>query len=352
MHEWRIQQGLGFAFAWADFQSTGPASVSGSTRMAIDAAAEIEKICTEVRQQVGVVLRRRGLVIAMSGGIDSSVCAALATRALGSSRVLGLALPEDESDPLSLRLARGLAEHLGIQLIVENIGPMLRSCGCYERRDAAVRRVIPEFGPGWRFKLTIANDQLERDRLNITFVEVRSPEGAMRRERLPAPEYREIVAATNFKQRVRKMMEYFHADRLHYAVVGTPNRLEYDQGFFVKGGDGLADVKPIAHLFKTQVYELARHLNLPADIIQRVPTTDTFSLPQTQEEFFFALPIELLDQLLEARDRDVDTSVLAAELGLEEAQVLRAFRDIDRKRGTTRYLHQPPLLVQPITIPV
>jgi NAD+ synthase len=141
------------------------------------------------------------------------------------------------------------------------------------------------------------------------------------------------------------MMEYYHADRLHYAVLGTPNRLEYDQGFFVKGGDGLADVKPIAHLYKTQVYQLAAALGVPTDVTSRPPTTDTYSLPQSQEEFYFALPTALMDLVLYAHDRGLDAATAAEEIGLTETQVERAFRDIGQKRSTTRYLHLSPLLV-------
>jgi NAD+ synthase len=306
----------------------------------IDARAEAERIAATLRQQVGVELNRKGLVVAMSGGIDSSVCAALAVKAVGAARVFGLALPEDESDPLSLDLAQELARALGIELYVENIGPMARACGCYARRESAVQRLIPEFSIGWRFKLVIASEQL-----NVTYLEAVSPDGQWHRVRLPSREYREIVAATNFKQRIRKMMEYYHADRLHYAVVGTPNLLEYDQGFFVKGGDGLADVKPIAHLYKTQVYQLAEVLGVPERIINRTPTTDTYSLPQTQEEFYFALPVPLLERLMEAHDQSAEPRAVARATGLTEEQVQRAFRDIEQKRVTTRYLHMQPLLI-------
>jgi NAD+ synthase len=144
------------------------------------------------------------------------------------------------------------------------------------------------------------------------------------------------------------MLAYFHADRLHYAVVGTPNRLEYDQGFFVKGGDGLADVKPIAHLYKSQVYQIARHLSLPEGIIARPPTTDTFSLPQSQEEFYFSLPAGTLDRILHARNAGRSEAEAARETGLSLDEVRRAYADIAQKRTTTIYLHLPPLLVKPV----
>lgn len=316
----------------------------------LNQAEATERIAATLRQQVGEVLNRRGLVVGMSGGIDSSVCAALAVRAVGPARVFGLMMPEQESDGRSLDLAARWADELGIAYAVEDITPMLAAVGCYQRRNAAIRRVMPEFQDDWRCKVVLSGGggRLDSDRLNVSYLAVEMPEGDVRQVRLPAAEYREIVAATNFKQRLRTMLEYFHADRLHYAVVGTPNRLEYDQGFFVKGGDGLADVKPIAHLYKSQVYELAEYLDVPAAIRSRPPTTDTYSLPQTQEEFYFALPAATLDLVLYAHNLGRDPAAVAADLGRTPDEAARALRDIEQKRATTRYLHLSPLLVEPV----
>jgi NAD+ synthase len=209
--------------------------------------------------------------------------------------------------------------------------------------------VVPDYGPGWKSKIVLPGDRLNSDLLNTYSVVVESPDGEQTTHRLPPTQYRVIVAATNFKQRVRKMLDYYHADRLHYAVVGTPNRLEYDQGFFVKGGDGLADSKPIAHLYKTQVYQLAEHLGVPKGVTNRPPTTDTYSLPQSQEEFYFALPARTMDLVLYAHNRGMDSAAAAADLGLAPEQVERAYREIEQKRSTTRYLHLPPLLAEPVT---
>ncbi len=323
--------------------------MSLANELQIDKAEVTEQIAATLRQQVGEVLSRRGLVVGMSGGIDSSVCAALAVRALGPAHVFGLLMPERESDRQSLDLAARWADALGIAYAVEDITPMLAALGCYERRNAAIRRAMPEFQDEWRCKVVLSGGRLDSDRLNVSSLAVELPDGEVRHVRLPAAEYREIVAATNFKQRVRTMLEYFHADRLHYAVVGTPNRLEYDQGFFVKGGDGLADVKPIAHLYKSQVYALAEFLDVPAAIRTRPPTTDTYSLPQTQEEFYFALPAATLDLVLFAHNLGRDPAAVAAELGRSPDEAARVLRDIDQKRATTRYLHLPPLLVEPVS---
>ncbi|MDQ3995989.1 MAG: NAD(+) synthase [Gemmatimonadota bacterium] len=329
-------------------EAVTPAPAPAAEHLRLDAAAEAERIIAVLREQVGELLKRRGLVVAMSGGVDSSVCAALAVRALEPRRVLGLSMPERDSDPASLELAAGWARRLGIEFLVEDISPILDACGCYRRRDDAIRGLVPEFAEGWRCKVVLPEDRLDRSRLNLSSLIVESPAGDRRTVRLSADAYRRIVAATNFKQRVRKMLEYHHADRLHYAVLGTPNRLEYDQGFFVKGGDGLADVKPIAHLYKSQVYQLAEFLGVPADVTARAPTTDTYSLPQSQDEFYFSLPTRAMDVALSGFDAGLPAVETAARLQLRPEQVERIYRDIAQKRATTRYLHFPPLLVEPV----
>jgi NAD+ synthase len=293
-------------------------------------------------------LGRRGVVIAISGGIDSSVCAALAARAFGRPRVLGLLLPERDSSSASARLGRQVAEKVGIDYLVEDIAPTLDAIGCYRRRDAAMGALFPDYGPDWKSKIVIASSM--GGKMHYFKLVVQAPAGTVHEKRLPPKEYLEIVAATSFKQRVRKTLEYFHADRLNYAVIGTPNRLEYDQGFFVKNGDGSADVKPIAHLYKTQVYALARHLQIPEEICKARPTTDTYSMSQGQDEFYFALPYEKMDLALWAYNHKVAPAELAAHIGLDAEQARAVYVDIESKRRTTAYLHERPLLVEKIAL--
>ena len=311
--------------------------------LAIDAEAQIERIAQSLRAQVLGEFRRRGAVLGLSGGIDSSVVAALCVRAFGKGKVLGLFMPERHSSDDALTLGRLLADSLGIEAIVEDIAPALEGLGCYRRQDEAIRSIVPQYGPGWKCKLVLPSI-LEATRLNVTRLTVQSPAGEISTVRLTPAAYLQIVAATNYKQRVRKMTEYYHADRLNYAVAGTPNRLEYDQGFFVKQGDGAADVKPIAHLYKTQVYQLAKHLGIPEEIRRRPPTTDTFSMPQTQEEFYFALPYDRMDLCLYALNHRIPAAEVAPVVELTPEQVERVFKDIEAKRRSTKYLHTPPLL--------
>ena len=321
-------------------------SAYSADALAIDAAAEAARIASAMKSQL-VTLRKRGVTLGLSGGVDSSVCLALAVAAVGRERVFGLLMPEAESDPESLELGRLVADTFGVETKIEDIGPTLVALDCYARRDAAIRGIAPDYGPGWRFKLAIA-DTLGETGYAISTLVVENPDGLQTRFRLTPEAYRGIVAATNMKQRTRKQIEYYHADRLNYAVLGTPNRLEYDQGFFVKNGDGAADMKPIAHLYKSQVYALAAHLGVPETIRLRPPTTDTFPLAQTQEEFYFSLPYARLDICLHALNHGVCVAEAAAAAELTEDETRRVFADIFAKRRATRHLHSPPLLVEPV----
>jgi NAD+ synthase len=312
--------------------------------LTLDAATEVERIAATLRAQVLKHLRRKGVVLGLSGGVDSSVVAALAVRAFGAASVLALFMPEQDSEPDSLRLGREVADWLGIQTVLEDITPILVAAGCYRRRDEYIRRLFPEYGPGWRSKVVLRKARGTAG-YNVFHLVVRAPHGEEQEVRMPPEVYLGIVATTNMKQRTRKQLEYYHADRLHYAVAGTPNRLEYDQGFFVKNGDGAADVKPIAHLYKSQVYQLAAYLGVPEEIRTRAPTTDTYSLAQTQEEFFFGISLATLDICMYALDHGIAAEAVAPAVGLSTEQVLDVYRDIAGRRRTTRYQHEAPLLV-------
>jgi NAD+ synthase len=307
----------------------------------LDYEAEADRICHFIREALRTSLRRRGLVVAMSGGIDSSVCAALAVRALGPERVFGLLLPERDSSPASSRLGELLAGHLGVRFELQGIASTLSAIGCYSAQDEVLRRALPGFDDRWKFKLVIQNAM--GGRVGITRVVADDPSGTRHDVRLSAADYLQVVAATNFKQRIRKTIEYYHADRLNYAVTGTPNKLEYELGFFVKNGDGAADLKPIAHLYKTHTYGLARHLGLPEAITSTSPTTDTFSLAQGQDEFYFGLPYAQMDVALWFLDTGRPAIELSSILGCTSAEAQAICASIEAKRRVAKYLHAPAL---------
>lgn len=316
----------------------------------IDPAKETERIVSSLRRNVHETLHRQGGVVGISGGIDSSVVLALCVRAFGPERVLGVLLPEKDSSPDSTRLAQLVADQLGVQTVTEVITAALEGFGCYQRRDEAIARVFPEYTPDWKAKITLPGNLLDQDTLNVFSLTVVSPEGRETSKRLPLREFYQIVAASNFKQRTRMAMLYYHAESRNYAVIGTPNKNEHDLGFFVKHGDGGVDVNPIVHLFKSQVYQLARYLGVPEEIQKRPPTTDTYSAGSTQEEFFFRVPFEILDLVWLGYERGVPHQEIAEALGLTVEQVKRVIADIVRKQRTTTYLRMPALVTpDPLT---
>lgn len=314
----------------------------GKDALQLDAPVEVERITQAIRQVVHHTMRRQGAVVGISGGIDSSLVLALCVRALGAQRVVGILLPEKESSPESAVLAHELARHFGVETVSEDITPALSGFGCYERRNEAVRRIFPQFEPGWGVKIVLPSDLLTQGSLNIFHLVVTDPQGETFSQRLPPREYLQIVASSNFKQRVRTTHLYYQAELRNYAVLGTPNKNEHDLGFFVKGGDGLYDFAPIRHLFKTQVYQLAKYLGVPESIQSRPPTTDTYPGGGTQEEFFYRIPFATLDTIWCGYERGIPIETIAAALDLSPEQVLRVIQDINSKKSATQYLREAP----------
>jgi NAD+ synthase len=322
-------------------------STISSDVLKIDAAAEVDRLTESIRKVVFRQFKRQGAVVGVSGGIDSSVVAFLCARALGRNRVVLVLMPEVDSSPDSSRLGRMVAETLGVRSYLEDISDILQGARCYERRDEAIQTVIPEYGNGWKSKIVLPSVSEQRQYAIFSLV-AHAPDGTVKRVRLTPDAYLGVVAATNFKQRARKMIEYHYADRYHFAVAGTPNRLEYDQGFFVKNGDGSADFKPIAHLYKSQVYQLADYLGVPEEIQLRPCTTDTYSLEQSQEEFYFSLPLAQMDLCLYGINHGISAAEIAPAAGLTEAQAARVYSQIESTRAATRYLHLAPVLMERI----
>ncbi len=313
--------------------------------LSIDPAAESERIVQSLRQKVHKVLRRHGGVVGISGGVDSAVVFALCVRAFGTSKVIPVIMPDKDSDPLSERLARQLAGQFGVEPVLENVTATLEGFGCYARRDEAIRRVFPEYDPGrgYKAKIVLPQNLLDENTLNAFSVTIVAPDGVEQNAPLPVQEFMQIVAASNLKQRTRMATLYYHAERHNFAVIGTANKNEHDQGFFVKYGDAGVDIKAIGHLYKTQVYQLAEYLNVPEAIRQRPPTSDTYSAACTQQEFFFRLPFHLMDLLWYAQEHHIPAAEAAQVMELEEVQVQRAYEDFFRKSRTTDYLRMHPL---------
>ena len=309
-----------------------------------DVEAVANEIILKLQQDVLHNLKRLGAVIGTSGGIDSSVCLALTANAFGPERVLAIMMPEKDSSLESEQLAKELAARFDVKAIKEDITPALSGFKCYERRDEAVRRVFPEYNPKThKMKIGIKQSGLSNNLPPIFSLTIIDIDGNTEDKILPVKEYLQIVAASNFKQRSRMTTLYYHAEALHYAVIGTPNKHEQEQGFFVKYGDGGADVMPIGNLYKTQVYQLANFLGVPKAIIDRTPTTDTYSAEQTQEEFFFQMPFGLMDRYWYGFENGYSPKEVAEVMGESEQKVKDLFGNFERKRKTTEYLRMSPV---------
>jgi NAD+ synthase len=312
----------------------------------IDAPKVADQLCQAILTQIRDDLKRGGAVIGISGGIDSSVCAALCARALGPTKVLGIMMPEKESAGESKTLAQKLGDKFGFETILENISGGLEGMGCYNRRDEAIRKVFPEFDSSYTCKITIPTNILEKETFNFFTLVIESPDGEIKSKRMPPSVYLQVVASSNLKQRLRMTTLYYHAEKRNWAVIGTGNKDEHEQGFFVKYGDGGADLKPIAHLFKIQVFQLAEYLGVPQEIIKRTPTTDTYSAEVTQEEFFFGLDFYHMDMLWYALENNIPPAEAAKVVDLTTEQVERGYANIKRKIIATEYLRMNPLEIK------
>ena len=310
----------------------------------LDINAETERLSAALKDSVAFKLKKRGAVVGVSGGIDSSVVLALCAKTFGPEKVFAIMMPERDSSPESKELAIELCEKYKVPHILEDITDAVNGFGCYRRRDEAVKRVFPEYDPKtYKMKIVLKDDKEAVGKLNLFYLTIIAPDGTQKSQRIPLAEYLQIVAASNFKQRSRTNMLYYHAEAKNYAVIGTGNKNEHEQGFFVKYGDGGADVKPIAHLFKTQVYQLAKHLGVPEEIIKRTPTTDTYSAEQTQEEFFYKMPFEVMDRIWDGWEKEVASEDIASVLNISKVQVDVVINDLRQKIQTTEYLRQEPI---------
>ncbi len=310
----------------------------------LDSKSEVERICEFIQQELRN-MKRDGIVVGLSGGIDSALCGALCVKALGKDKVFGLILPEKESNPVSAEYAAKHAQKLGIETETVDITPTLEAFGTYRKRDDVIRGIFPEYDSESRSKMTLPADLLSKDSFNFFTLKIDDGKGNVKSARLNKKMLNGMVAATDTKQRTRMMHLYYYAEMKNYIVCGTTNKTEVLEGFFVKYGDGGVDIEPLSHLYKAQVYQLSEHLGVIREIIERAPSPDTWSFEVSDEEFYFRIPYDKLDLLLYAWQNKIPTEQVCKSMNLSEEQVNRAIRDFNAKYNATRHLRQlPPTL--------
>jgi len=310
----------------------------------VNCESEVNRICQFIEKHVKS-MRKNGIIVGLSGGIDSALTAALCVEAVGKENVYGLVLPEKDSNNMSAIYAEKEAERLGIETKKIDITPTLEAFGTYEKRDAVIKSIFPEYNNEYKFKITLPQDLLQKDAFNFFTITIEERDGNFKSVRLKKDDLNGIVAATDTKQRTRMMHLYYYAELKNYLVCGTTNKSEVLQGFFVKYGDGGVDIEPLSHLYKMQVYQLAKYLGITGEIIKRKPSPDTFTCNLSDEEFYFRIPYDTLDLLLYAWENNVSFSKVCEVMDLKEEQVKRAFRDFISKYNATKHLRQlPPIL--------
>jgi len=308
----------------------------------IDPAEEASKIADFVTHQVSKKYRRGGVAVGLSGGVDSAVMAALAVQAVGKENVFGLILPDKESNPVSREYALLHARALDIENREVDITPTVNSVEPYDGRDEYLRKLIPEYSSACKYNIILPADLLEREAYNFYVLQVHLPDGTIRKKRLSLEAFRTITAFASIKIRSRMIHLYWEAECRNLIVAGTTNRTELILGDFCKYGDGGTDIEALSHLYKNQIYQLAEYLDVPREIIDRTPSPDTFSLPVSDQEFYFRIPFDKLDLLLFAWENKVPAFESARVLDLSVDAVNRAFKDFAAKKQATEHLREMP----------
>jgi NAD+ synthase len=306
-----------------------------------------EKLSAFMKETVRDLFRKDGIIIGVSGGVDSAVIAALAVDALGPDRVFGLILPEKESSPSSRELGIDLCKTLKIRYEEVPITPMLESFTIYTKKEALIRELFPHYDPAIHTTSLSRPPMIATEKvLNIPSLVLLKNRETISTKRLSASQFFNVLSLQNVKQRTRMIVEYMYAEKMNYAVCGTTNKTELLTGFFVKYGDGGVDLEPIANCYKLQVYKLAELLSVDKRIITRAPSPDTWSHFTSDEEVSLRIPYDILDQLLYAEENHLPLEIIQKNTKLDTSQIEWANKHILSLKHAARAIQiAPPVCI-------
>jgi NAD+ synthase len=306
---------------------------------------DIENVALNIRSFIKnqiVGFKKKGAVLGVSGGIDSAVALTLCVQELGSENVYCLLLPEKESAPSSKTLGADICESMGVSYEEVPISPILESLNIYEKKEQIIKRTCPEYDPEIHKTSLVLPDFLNQGLLNVPYIRLIKDDETVAKYRLKASDYLEMIGLQGVKQRSRMLVQYMYAETMNYVVCGTTNKTELLLGQYVKYGDGGVDLEPLADCYKTQIYALGRYLNVNEEIMKRPPSADTWSHYTTDEEFYWRMPINVMDQLLYSREHNLPLHVIEANTGLSREKIEQALKHINKIKDSTEYIRAAP----------
>ena len=305
---------------------------------------EIEKTITSIenfiKEEIFKKLQKRGAVVGISGGIDSAITTAICAKSMGSKQVLGLIMPEKESDPTSQILAKKVAEQFQIETEIIDITSILESFGVYNIKEKIVKEKFSNFNNKCKYRITVPSKM--SNSAGIPFLEVLDEYNKKYQLKISSSEFLTLTASTSIKHRVRMTLLYFYAEKNNFCVVGTTNKSEFLQGYFVKYGDGGTDVEPLTNLYKSQIYQIGEFLKMPDEILKKDASADVWSFNTNDEEFFYSVPYNIVDLILYARENNMTKLEIQkiSNLSLEQIKSLLQFQN--QKQIKSQHMREMP----------
>jgi len=300
---------------------------------------DVENMCTFLQGEISVKSQKSGAIVGLSGGIDSTVTMALCAKALGSEKTLGLTMFEKESSPSNKDLINEIAQNYDIKIENIDITPILDSFGVYSYREKIVKKKFPDFNSNCKYRVVVPPNFSS---IGIPYLEILDEENQNHKIKISSSDFLTLTSATSIKHRVRMTLLYFHAEKNNLSVVGTTNKSEYLQGYFVKYGDGGSDIEPLVNLYKSQIYQIGNFLNVPEDILNNDASPDVWSYSTTDEEFFYTVPYEIVDLILYAREKKLSIVEIKKLSNLPEEKIQNLLRFQDIKQRKSQHMRDLP----------
>jgi len=300
----------------------------------------VNEICKFIQDEISNNLQKKGVVFGLSGGIDSAVTAALCAKSFESEQILGLIMPEKESNESSKVLAKQVSKKFSFNTETINITKILESFGVYEKKENIVYEKFPEFNSKCKYRVVVPPKL--KNTIGIPFLEILDQDNQIHKLKITSLDFLTLTASTSIKHRVRMTLLYYHGEKNNFSVIGTTNKSEYQQGYFVKYGDGGSDIEPLVNIYKSQIYQLGKFLEIPKEILVSKASPDIWSFSTSDEEFFYTVPYNIVDLILYARENKLSISDVQkiSDLKIEDIENLFQMQNI--KQIKSQHMREIP----------